>query len=382
MKKNNNKVKPNLTNNSKFNGNLVKTNRHTKKNIYFGYYLRLSILIILFIFTIILSYLFVNKSLIIQEEKNVFYEEYGSPDYKVYLKNNIYYDQEYLEKDMSYIANLIDYISIDYDYKFNSNTLLNGEYYYKICADLEITNPVNNSLYYSKNYILLDEKRFNLENQKEYSIHENIKINYDDYNFLANNFKSTYGIDVESKLKVYLEIHRRIEEESVNNSKINGDGKINLIIPLSQKAININMDSLEIKDQKVILSLSNYKIDDVKYLVLGLIFLIMAIVIFVIITKKVWTLQYKNNNYDKLLKKILRQYDRLIVNTNSMPNFKDSNVTEVEDFFELLDAKDNLHKPIYYYEVTPHQKCYFFIKYDNDLIIYTLKNSAQKIVLL
>lgn len=372
MKKNT-KIKTNSTNSSKLNRNTNKKNKHNKNKIYLGYYSRLSILIILFIFSTLLSYVFVNKSLFIQEEKNVFYEEYGTPDYKVYLKNNIYYDSEYLEKNMSYIANLIDYISIDYNYKFTSNTLLNGEYYYKISADLEITNPKNNSLYYSKNYLLLDEKRFTLENEKEYTIHENIKINYDTYNFLANSFKSSYGVNAESKLKVYLEIHRRIEEESVNNSKINGAGKINLIIPLSEKAINIKMDSLEIKDQKVIVSLSNYKIDDVKYLILGLVFLIITIVIFVRITKIVWNLQY-NNSYDKLLKKILRQYDRLIVNTNSMPNLKDRNIIELEDFSELLDAKDNLHKPIYYYEVTPHQKCYFFIKYDNDLIIYTLKN--------
>ncbi|MGN1296066.1 MAG: bacterial Ig-like domain-containing protein [Bacilli bacterium] len=64
------------------------------------------------------------------------------------------------------------------------------------------------------------------------------------------------------------------------------------------------------------------------------------------------------------------------------PNhFKYSVKNEYSDytyFFELLDAKDSLHKPIYYYEVTPHQKCYFFIKYDNDLIIYTLKNKDRK----
>ena len=61
-----------------------------------------------------------------------------------------------------------------------------------------------------------------------------------------------------------------------------------------------------------------------------------------------------------------------------MPNLKNSNITEVDNFFELLDAKDNIHKPIFYYEVTPHQKCHFFIKDDNDLIIYTLKNTNLK----
>ena len=379
MNKKSKKIKNELSNITKDDMELIEHKKRTqKKHLYFGYSSRLFILIILFISSTLLSTLFFYKSITIQKEKNIFYEEYGSPDYKVYLKDNIYYEENYLEKDMSYIANIIDYISIDYNYKFNCDTPLSGEYYYKIVADLEIINLENKSLFYSKKYNLSDEKKFTLKNQKEYTINENIKINYDYYNSLANDFKSSYGINTESNLKVYLEIHRKIAKESINNSEINGDNKINLIIPLSKKAINIEIDSLKIKNNNVILSKNDYKVDDIKYLILGILFIIISIFIFIRITNRIWILQYKNNDYDKILKKILRQYDRLIVNTNTMPNLKNSNITEVDNFFELLDAKDNIHKPIFYYEVTPHQKCHFFIKDDNDLIIYTLKNTNLK----
>ena len=379
MNKKSKKIKNELSNITKDDMELIEPKKRTqKKHLYFGYSSRLFILIILFISSTLLSTLFFYKSITIQKEKNIFYEEYGSPDYKVYLKDNIYYEENYLEKDMSYIANIIDYISVDYNYKFNCDTPLSGEYYYKIVADLEIINLENKSLFYSKKYDLSDEKKFTLKNQKEYTINENIKINYDYYNSLANDFKSSYGINTESNLKVYLEIHRKITKESINNSEINGDNKINLIIPLSKKAINIEIDSLKIKNNNVILSKNDYKVDDIKYLILGILFIIISIFIFIRITKRIWILQYKNNEYDKILKKILRQYDRLIVNTNTMPNLKNSNITEVDNFFELLDAKDNIHKPIFYYEVTPHQKCHFFIKDDNDLIIYTLKNTNLK----
>ena len=379
MNKKSKKIKNELSNITKDDMELIEPKKRTqKKHLYFGYSSRLLILIILFISSTLLSTLFFYKSITIQKEKNIFYEEYGSPDYKVYLKDNIYYEENYLEKDMSYIANIIDYSSVDYNYKFNCDTPLSGEYYYKIVADLEIINLENKSLFYSKKYDLSDEKKFTLKNQKEYTINENIKINYDYYNSLANDFKSSYGINTESNLKVYLEIHRNIAKESINNSEINGDNKINLIIPLSKKAINIEIDSLKIKNNNVILSKNDYKVDDIKYLILGILFIIISIFIFIRITKRIWILQYKNNEYDKILKKILRQYDRLIVNTNTMPNLKNSNITEVDNFFELLDAKDNIHKPIFYYEVTPHQKCHFFIKDDNDLIIYTLKNTNLK----
>ena len=51
---------------------------------------------------------------------------------------------------------------------------------------------------------------------------------------------------------------------------------------------------------------------------------------------------------------------------------------EVDSFNELLDAKDNIHNAIFYYEVTPHQKCYFYIKSDDNFIVYTLRNSNLK----
>ena len=144
-------------------------------------YLKEIILILSFILFIILSFLCFKKSIIIQREQNVFYEEIGSPNYKIYLKDNNYYKQDYLDKDMSYIANLIDYISINYNYKFISDTELNGKYYYKIVADLQIKNPKNNSLFYVERYDLSEEKLFPLTNEKEYVINETIDINYDYY---------------------------------------------------------------------------------------------------------------------------------------------------------------------------------------------------------
>lgn len=342
------------------------------------YYLKVIILILLFAIFIGLSFLCFKKSIIIQKEQNVFYEEVGSPNYKIYLKDNNYYKQDYLDKDMSYIANLIDYISVDYNYKFISDTELNGEYSYKMVADLEIRNPKNNSLFYVERYNLSEEKLFPIKNEKEYLINETININYDYYNAIANNFEASYGVDTESNLTVSLELHRKIDGTLVNNSDINSDDRINLIIPLSEKTINLKTEPLAIKNNSVKISLNRYKINDIKYLIFALLFLGFALTIFIYITKKIMSLKPQANSYDKILRKILRQYDRLIVNVNTMPNFEKSNTIEVDSFYELLDAKDSIHNAIFYYEVTPHQKCYFYINSDNKFIVYTLKNSNLK----
>lgn len=349
-----------------------------KRGIYLGYYSRLIFNVILFLSLVVTSYIFINKSIVIQEAKNVSYEEHGNADYKVFLKDNIYYEDKYLDKNMSYIANLIDYISVDYNYKFKADTLFDGEYSYKIRADLEILNAENKTLFFTKKYDLIKEKTFTIENQNEYNIVENIKIDYDHYNSLANGFKSSYGVDTESNLIIYLDIYRNIDQNSINNPNINGNGTIKLTIPLSEKAINIKMDSMEINNKNVITSLDDYYLEDIKYLIIGIISLIVSLYLFIKIVKRLSRLSISPTDYDKTLKKILNQYDRLIVTTSSMPNLEKNNIIKVKEFVELLDAKDNLHKPIFFIEVTPHQKAYFFIQDDDKIILFTLKNIDNK----
>ena len=349
-----------------------------KRGIYLGYYSRLIFNVILFLSLVVTSYIFINKSIVIQEAKNVSYEEHGNADYKVFLKDNIYYEDKYLDKNMSYIANLIDYISVDYNYKFKADTLFDGEYSYKIRADLEILNAENKTLFFTKKYDLIKEKTFTIENQNEYNIVENIKIDYDHYNSLANGFKSSYGVDTESNLIVYLDLYRNIDQNSINNPNINGNGTIKLTIPLSEKAINIKMDSMEINNKNVITSLDDYYLENIKYLNIGIISLIVSLYLFIKIVKRLSRLSISPTDYDKTLKKILNQYDRLIVTTSSMPNLEKNNIIKLKEFVELLDAKDNLHKPIFFIEVTPHQKAYFFIQDDDKIILFTLKNIDNK----
>lgn len=349
-----------------------------KRGIYLGYYSRLIFNVILFLSLVVTSYIFINKSIVIQEAKNVSYEEHGNTDYKVFLKDNIYYEDKYLDKNMSYIANLIDYISVDYNYNFKADTLFDGEYSYKIRADLEILNAENKTLFFTKKYDLIKEKTFTIENQNEYNIVENIKIDYDHYNSLANGFKSSYGVDTESNLIIYLDIYRNIDQNSINNPNINGNGTIKLTIPLSEKAINIKMDSMEINNKNVITSLDDYYLEDIKYLIIGIISLIVSLYLFIKIVKRLSRLSISPTDYDKTLKKILNQYDRLIVTTSSMPNLEKNNIIKLKEFVELLDAKDNLHKPIFFIEVTPHQKAYFFIQDDDKIILFTLKNIDNK----
>ena len=81
----------------------------------------------------------------------------------------------------------------------------------------------------------------------------------------------------------------------------------------------------------------------------------------------------KKNKYDKYLSKILKEYDRLIVETSTYPKIEDYHLLKINSFDELLDVRDNLRLPIMYYSVTPHQKAHFYILQEKNLYVYTLK---------
>ena len=60
------------------------------------------------------------------------YTEDSDLDYKVFLKENSYFKEPFLEKDGEYISSLIDYIDADFDYTIKMNEdISNYKYTYK-----------------------------------------------------------------------------------------------------------------------------------------------------------------------------------------------------------------------------------------------------------
>ena len=59
---------------------------------------------------------------------SIYYNEKSDLDYKVYLKENNYFQEKYLGKDRQYIAGLIDYISADFKYELNASNPFDYQY--------------------------------------------------------------------------------------------------------------------------------------------------------------------------------------------------------------------------------------------------------------
>lgn len=340
--------------------------------IYISYTKRyLIFLLSFFIFFILGIYFIINSADFVQEE-NIFYQEKSNIDYSVCLNDNDFYEEKCLSKNMSYIASLIKDISLDFNYQFITNKeTLNQPFEYEILAKLVIANNDTNTNYYEKKYTLVEKTSNEVKKiDKYYTLNKKINIDYNTYNEIANRFKSQYGIDTNSYLEIYLITYNK----SSSQYTIPSSSVTSLQIPLSQKAIQINLNAKELNTkQNQLVTRNQFLLSNIIYLILGTLCILFSIIYILTVIKMSSILGKKKNEYDKYLSKILKEYDRLIVETSTYPKIEDYHLLKINSFNELLDVRDNLRLPIMYYNVTPHQKSHFYIIQEKNIYLYTLK---------
>lgn len=329
-----------------------------------------------FLILLVIGTLLLNKSLQFESEKIVKYNEKSNLDYKVYLKENDFYEDEYLGKDMLYVANLIDKIIIDFNYAFQSDDKENLDFNYSVIAKLSINNQAGTKSYFEKNYTLLEDKKVNMSNSSVQGIREQVSVDYPYYNTLANSFKNQYGVDAESKLTVYMLINKQNNGDSA--FKLDSNSVMNVVIPLSERSVDISMDYKNINETSNIIKKQSMSIKDYLPLGLSVIFIILSLIMMIKGMRNINLLHKKKSEYDKEIAKILKEYDRLIAESTSLMSFDGKEVIDIGKFSELLDIHDNLQKPIMYYEVEEHKLSYFYISHDNLVYLYKIVYEEPK----
>ena len=349
----------------------IKEKNKIKHKLYIGYQTRIVTTIVLTFLLLFIGTYYLIKSINVLSVINVNYREKSNIDYKVYLKNNEFYDSEYLGKGMSYVASLIDKITADFNYTFDIDKESNIDFDYDIKAELVISDTSKNNIFLKKEYTLMQNTKENMNNNKTHTIDKTIDIDYDYYNRIANKFRISYGVETRSDLNIYLNIH---EKNADNNSfKLKNKSVMALTIPLSQKSINITLDYKDINKTSQVIKNSEIIISNYIYLVLGASLLLIGILEFIHLMRLILLTKTKKTNYDKYISKILNEYDRLIVETTTAPNMKDKKIIKVNKFNELLDVRDNLKLPVKYFVVSKHQKCQFYIDHEEEIYILTIK---------
>lgn len=326
----------------------------------------------LFLFTSLFLLTRKNSS---YEQININYEEASNPiDYKVYLKDNNFFESKYLGKGATYISSLIDYVAVDYNYKISFNELLTGNYKYKIKATIQANKATEAGNYWTKDYELLTKEE-SFTDTSYVSINQHLDLDYQQYNDLLSSFKKEYGLAIDGllHLEMIIDLDGYIDDNSViecdnNCNHLKKETVLKMDIPLTQNSVDISINTNESSNSKGTISYERRVSDSNTYIIIQVVAILLLIVCVVLVAVVISFLIKKQkmvSSYHKEVKKILNTYDSIIVNSGGIKDLSKYNVIKVNSFEELLDAHSEVRMPINFVEL--RSNCCMFILINNDI---------------
>lgn len=313
-----------------------------------------------------------------KEDENVImsYTSNGNINYKVYLKQNEFINEEYIGEGEAYILDLIDHINLNYLYRFNSTEKTNVSGKSKLIIKLkayyrESSSSSGNPEILNKEKTI-EEKVINFNNTS-YNTIGTYDLYLDEYISTLKDFQSQVKISVDGYVEVTYETNFN---GSIGGASYKDDYTSTLKIPLSSSVIKIESSQAKEKANKV------YEGDLVKTNKTVLSYIIVAnIVVFLIIClllKKLFMFTNKSP-YDMCLNKILKNYDDIIVNTTSVLDVAKYKLIEIEEFKEILNLSRELLLPIMNYEVMKGKETWFYVVKDDILYRYVVSEEKLKV---
>ena len=325
------------------------------------------------VFLVVLLMLEINFARNEVKTDGLAYREKSDISYKVKLKENGYYEDEYLGEQFNVVASLIDMIVVDYSYinTFSSNVDYNVKY--SVTADLVIYDanadekPID-----TKTYTLVEKKevsgnglmaKFDLTNQD---------INYNEYNALVEQWKK----EVIPSANLIVKFNTDFTGKSdILDDEIKSVKTSTLTIPVSKRTINVDIKKNNNSKEEVLSVKRKLSIFTKVLIVMTIIVLIIIIIkyiLYVISSAK------RKSKYDMAVEKILREFDRAITEAKGKLRLdKNANMIQVKDFMELLDVHDNFNIPIIYYKINSHE-CLFLVKNQDDYYYNIMRSDDFK----
>ncbi len=326
-----------------------------------------SVLLIIGVFAIFISGFCLVVSGFNPEEsskKELYSYDYNTNfDYKVYLKENNFFNTEYLGMNKQYIASLIDRIEVTANYDFTSTKDLDYTYSYSITATpkgLYEGSDGKSVEVWSRAYPLFNSETIS-GTGKKFSISQPITLDYNSYNDLMTNFREQFGLSVDARVDLTLNVNINAGLAGSDTKDLSKSEKINLKIPLLQQTIQINPDYVNTGHETVYENQNATESNiNIPYILFGIVLMVFAVVGFVILLRKLLVITKKSEyliNYNKILK----DYGDIIAETRNVPDLSNYEVIRVKDFNELVDIEEELHSPIICCEIKPDSECWFII---------------------
>jgi len=335
------------------------------------------IISILITFSISLSLFFMFS----EKNKNYYieYDEKSNIDYKVYLKENDFFENDFLGNDKEYVASLIDYIDANFNYKLSLDEgNVKYKYSYRVEANVSVKRKSGGNYIYDNKETLVDKVE-NETSNKEVIINENIKLNYNYYNDLINRFITVYSLDdIESVLTInlYVNVIGSCEEFEENANK---ESVMSLSIPLTTKTVAIEMSDNLINTENNVMQCKKNDNNSMFLCVIGVIFTLVWISLIILMCKYIIKTRTAENIYERELKKILNNYGSYIQKLSNNLDFKKYQLLKIDTFTDMLEIRDTIRQPILMKENEEKTGAYFVVPSSSKILyVYRLKVSDIK----
>ena len=341
---------------------------------------KINYVIIFFIITmIILGVIFIKLGLDFEKGVTSIYSYTAekSDDYVVLLKPNTFYASETLPSGGYYASQSVkDYI-VDFKYEFKGDRKADLEYNYSITADLVGTvmaSDNQNKEVWTRTFILLENNNKQLA-KEGFSINEHIDIDYENYNNLTRSYARTYGITIDSVLKLRLNVYYNISISELGIDTENIEDYIELDIPITNTVTEVK-ENYENTTSNDIIRDETFNIMKVIYLIIGLLFILVAVIVTIIRINK--NKKTPIDMYTRNINRILKYYKYLIVTVDNEPNLSNLKVMNIALLEDLIDVAEQTKSNIIHYEVLKNQKSNLYVIVNEYVYIYVVTDSELK----
>ncbi|MBQ7333194.1 MAG: hypothetical protein IJW38_02470 [Clostridia bacterium] len=297
------------------------------------------------------------------------YDENGAVDYKVYLFENDFFDEEYLGKDQAYVASLIDDIKAEFQYKLDMKAdNVEYKYSYRVDTVLEIIDKKSGIALFSPSYASVPEKTLTQNSSNMLVVNEAVSIDYDYYNGIANSFIDEYSLgDTESRLVVTMRVDVLSISDNFAESTKN-EYAVAINVPLTSKTLDIKIASSVPDSENKILACDRvvaknvFKVGTLSAASLDLL-LVLVFICFIYATRN------RDINYTIKVQKLVSAYKSFIQKITNEFNTEGYQELSVSNFNEMLEIRDTISSPILMSE-NEDKTCTKFIIPTNTKLLY------------
>lgn len=297
------------------------------------------------------------------------YTESSDIDYSVQLKENEFYDTQYLGKDRTYVATLIDSVIANLKYELDTDAEdVYYDYSYSVEAELRIVDGRSDEAIFNPVYPIKSGQRTTQSTSDKLRINELVVIDYDMYNELATAFVNTYELpDVTSTLIVRMTVNVYGDATSLDGISSSSHTST-LDIPLTDKTVDIEMTSSVPTAEKKMIACDAGAVREV-FKIAAIVLAVVDALAVILLISFIRLTRTKDITYAGRIKRILSHYKSYIQRINNPFDMTGYKVLYVDTFDEMLEIRDTISSPILMYENDDKTSTTFVIP-TNTMLLY------------